>query len=115
MVANATSASPHRPPELLAAHAAGWGLLSASSLLIGAAIGILRLPGAKLRAILMAFGGGALLEALSIELFGHLLQQRAAHPAVVWVAIAAVFGRRRTPRPAAASTARARSRGRWRR
>ena len=93
MVANATSSSTHRPPEVLAAHATGWGLLSASSLLIGAAIGIVRLPGAKLRAILMAFGGGALLEALSIELFGHLLQQRAAHPAVVWVAIAAaVFG-----------------------
>lgn len=61
-------------PELARlAKAAGWGLLSASSLVFGAIVGIARLPSSKVRATLMAFGGGALIEALSIELFAHIL------------------------------------------
>lgn len=52
----------------------GWGILSASSLVLGAAIGILRLPGRVVRAAMMAFGGGALIEALSIELFAHIIE-----------------------------------------
>lgn len=50
-----------------------WGLLSASSLNIGSLIGVTCLPKQKVNAILMAFGGGALLFALSVELFGHVL------------------------------------------
>ena len=41
-----------------------WGLFSASSLVIGATVGIVRLPSKVFRAALMAFGGGALIEAL---------------------------------------------------
>jgi len=50
-----------------------WGLLSASSLNIGSVIGVTYLPKKKVRAVLMSFGGGALLFALSVELFGHTL------------------------------------------
>lgn len=57
----------------LALEALGWGVLSAVSLVLGAAIGVWRLPAKKVRAAMMAFGGGALIEALSIELFAHIL------------------------------------------
>jgi len=50
-----------------------WGFVSAVSLTIGAWIGITRLPSKVTRAALMAFGGGALIEALSVELFAHIL------------------------------------------
>ena len=50
-----------------------WGLISAVSLPLGAAFGLWRRPPKKVSAALMAFGGGALLFALSIELFGHAL------------------------------------------
>uniref|UniRef100_A0A0G4HY01 Zinc transporter ZIP11 n=1 Tax=Chromera velia CCMP2878 TaxID=1169474 RepID=A0A0G4HY01_9ALVE len=52
-----------------------WGVVSASSLVIGALIALWRTPSARIRAILMAFGGGALFFALSIELFGHTLKE----------------------------------------
>ena len=57
--------------------AAGWGLLSALSLVIGAWIGITQTPSPKVNASMMAFGGGALIQALSIELFGAILQHQA--------------------------------------
>ena len=44
--------------------AAGWGTLSAVSLLIGAGIGVFHLPSRTVRAGMMAFGSGALVEAL---------------------------------------------------
>lgn len=50
-----------------------WGLLSAVSLNIGSFIGVTCLPTQKVRAVLMSFGGGALLFALTIELFGNVL------------------------------------------
>mmetsp|Transcript_48442 Transcript_48442/g.139302 ORF Transcript_48442/g.139302 Transcript_48442/m.139302 type:complete len:786 (-) Transcript_48442:197-2554(-) len=64
-----------------------WGLISALSLNIGSIIGVSCLPSKKVRAILMAFGGGALLFALSIELFGRVLNKAAADDttAPVWV------------------------------
>ncbi len=57
-------------------NAAGWGLLSALSLVIGAAIGVTAAPSPKVNAAMMAFGGGALIQALSIELFGAILQHQ---------------------------------------
>eukprot|EP00927_Polykrikos_kofoidii_P034445 TRINITY_DN29238_c0_g1_i1.p1 TRINITY_DN29238_c0_g1~~TRINITY_DN29238_c0_g1_i1.p1 ORF type:complete len:763 (+),score=158.22 TRINITY_DN29238_c0_g1_i1:66-2291(+) len=60
-------------PEMRALEAAGWGLLSALSLVLGSGIGIAKLPSKVVRATLMAFGGGALIEALSIELFAHII------------------------------------------
>mmetsp|Transcript_68094 Transcript_68094/g.175542 ORF Transcript_68094/g.175542 Transcript_68094/m.175542 type:complete len:436 (+) Transcript_68094:121-1428(+) len=64
-----------------------WGFLSAISLTIGSVIGTVRLPSAKIRAALMAYGGGALLFALSVELFGHTLEKSQANNwnAPVWV------------------------------
>lgn len=60
-------------PSILALKAAGWGILSAISLIIGAVIGVLRNPKKEIRAALMAYGSGALIEALSIELFAHIV------------------------------------------
>jgi CRP-like cAMP-binding protein len=50
-----------------------WGLVSAVSLPVGAVIGIWSKPSQKVTSSLMAFGGGALLFALTIELFAHSL------------------------------------------
>ena len=41
----------------------GWGLLASSSLLIGAAVTLLRPPGQRTVALVMAFGAGVLLSA----------------------------------------------------
>lgn len=56
-----------------------WGAISAASLPIGAAIGILTKPTKRVTSSLMAFGGGALLFALTIELFGHSLHASEEH------------------------------------
>jgi zinc transporter ZupT len=50
-----------------------WGAVSAVSLPLGAVAGMASRPTRKLTSAFMAFGGGALLFALSIELFGHAL------------------------------------------
>lgn len=49
-----------------------WGILSAISLPLGALLGLLWRPQRKINSAFMAFGAGALLFALSIELFGHV-------------------------------------------
>lgn len=49
-----------------------WGALSAVSLPIGALLGIIWKPKQKINSAFMAFGAGALLFALTIELFGHV-------------------------------------------
>lgn len=48
-----------------------WGLISAVSLPLGSVIGLWTKPSQKVTSSLMAFGGGALLFALTIELFAH--------------------------------------------
>ena len=50
-----------------------WGALSAVSLPLGALIGLALVPKRRVASSAMAFGGGALLFALTIELFGHVL------------------------------------------
>jgi CRP-like cAMP-binding protein len=50
-----------------------WGLVSAASLPLGALAGLVTRPPRRVTSGLMAFGGGALLFALTIELFGHAL------------------------------------------
>ena len=76
-----------------AALAALWGLISAISLVLGAAIGlIVRQPGRLVQGSILAFGGGALIEALSIELFGHILHLQEAGGGLQVVAVAAGGG-----------------------
>lgn len=60
-----------------------WGLASAASLPIGAGISMLYQPPEWLKANMMAFGGGALLFALSIELFGSAIAEK-SHLEVVY-------------------------------
>ncbi len=49
-----------------------WGLLSGVSLPLGALLGLRFQPGRRLGSTATAFGAGALLFALTIELFGHV-------------------------------------------
>ncbi len=49
-----------------------WGILSAISLPLGAVLGLWWRPKQKANSSFMAFGAGALLFALTIELFGHV-------------------------------------------
>lgn len=49
-----------------------WGILSAISLPLGAFLGMWFNPRKKINSAFMAFGAGALLFALTIELFGHV-------------------------------------------
>ncbi len=56
-----------------------WGILSSVSLLIGAALGLWLKPGRKVNAVFMSFGAGALLFALTIELFGHVPHHAEEH------------------------------------
>jgi CRP-like cAMP-binding protein len=59
----------------IAAIALLWGAFSAVSLPLGAVIGLWARPPRKVTSSLMAFGGGALLFALTIELFAHALHR----------------------------------------
>ncbi|KOO22053.1 camp protein kinase regulatory chain [Chrysochromulina tobinii] len=74
--------------------ACGWGLVSALSLIIGAAIGIVAKPGPMVTSGMMAFGGGALIEALTIELFGAIMhhQEEDGIGGTLIAIAAAVFG-----------------------
>ncbi|MBU4487398.1 MAG: cyclic nucleotide-binding domain-containing protein [Candidatus Delongbacteria bacterium] len=72
-----------------------WGLVSAVSLPLGAVIGIWSKPTQKVTSSLMAFGGGALLFALTIELFAHSLHlSHEGHDKLIIIStmIGAVFG-----------------------
>jgi CRP-like cAMP-binding protein len=61
-----------------------WGAVSAVSLPLGAALGLLFKPSKRVTSAMMAFGGGALLFALTIELFGHALHAASdSHGAVI--------------------------------
>ena len=46
----------------------GWGLLASSSLLIGAAVTLVRPPGQRTVALVMAFGAGVLISAVAYDL-----------------------------------------------
>lgn len=51
-----------------------WGLLAAGSLLLGAAVAILRPPSSRVLGYVMAFGAGVLLSAVSFELVEKAVQ-----------------------------------------
>jgi CRP-like cAMP-binding protein len=68
-----------------------WGCISAVSLPIGAFMGTWLKPPHKVTSSLMAFGGGALLFALTIELFAHSLHQsHEGHDK--WIVSATIIG-----------------------
>ncbi len=72
-----------------------WGALSAVSLPLGALIGLWARPGDKVTSALMAFGAGALLFALTTELFGHALHVASdAHGHIIdpWLVIMTMIG-----------------------
>lgn len=71
-----------------------WGIISAIALPIGAFLGLWLRPRRKVNSIFMAFGGGALLFALTIELFGHVPHHVETHGSgVIWaVFISAIVG-----------------------
>ncbi len=56
-----------------------WGIASAVSLPLGAWIGLAARPGRRITSALMAFGAGALLFALTIELFSQSLEHAVEH------------------------------------
>lgn len=68
-----------------------WGCISAVSLPLGALIGLWTSPSKKVTSALMAFGGGALLFALTIELFAHSLH-RAHEGHDVWIILTTMIG-----------------------
>ncbi len=68
-----------------------WGCISAVSLPIGAVIGLWLSPKRRITSALMAFGGGALLFALTIELFAHALH-RSHEGDDLWIILAAMIG-----------------------
>jgi CRP-like cAMP-binding protein len=77
--------------------AAFWGGLSAVSLPLGAILGLWLRPSRVVSSALMAFGAGALLFALTIELFGHALHVASdghghvTRPGILAVAMAAAL------------------------
>ena len=71
-----------------------WGIVSAISLPLGAGAGVHLRPGQLPISVLMAFGAGALLFALTIELFGHALHisHEHGHGLVYATVIGAIIG-----------------------
>ncbi|MBN1685049.1 MAG: cyclic nucleotide-binding domain-containing protein [Spirochaetales bacterium] len=66
-----------------------WGLISAVSLPLGALLGLLTRPPRKVTSVLMAFGAGALLFALTIELFSESLHlSRESGNSIIYITIA---------------------------
>lgn len=69
-------------------YAVAAGLLSAASLPLGAVLGVYWRPSDKQMAFFLAFGGGALLAALAIELVAETVA--AGH--VISITVGAIFG-----------------------
>ncbi len=72
------------------AEAAGWGLLGASSLLIGAVLGLtLRLP-SRLIGLILGFGAGTLISAVAFELTEEAFQLGGADAVAIGLAVGAL-------------------------
>ncbi len=70
--------------------ALGWGALSASSLVIGAVLGLARPWPRKLIGLVLGFGAGALISAVSFELFGEGVRLAGAVPVALGLAVGAL-------------------------
>jgi CRP-like cAMP-binding protein len=62
-------------PESVPAQAFIFGLISAASLPLGALVALVWIPRARVTAAMMAFGGGALLAALTLDLVGEAMRK----------------------------------------
>jgi ZIP family zinc transporter len=72
------------------AAAIGWGALAASSLVIGAAVGLARPWPRKLVGLVLGFGAGALISAVSFELFEEGLRLAGALPVAIGLGVGAI-------------------------
>jgi zinc transporter, ZIP family len=70
--------------------AAGWGALAASSLVIGAVIGLARRWPRELVGLVLGFGAGALISAVSFELFGEGIRLGGALPVAIGLTVGAL-------------------------
>ena len=68
--------------------AVGVGALAAAALPLGAGVGLLAKPGPKVTSALLAFGAGALLCALSVEIVADSLEEYGLAP----LALGGIFG-----------------------
>ncbi len=70
--------------------ALGWGALAASSLVVGALIGLARPWPKKLVGLVLGFGAGALISAVSFELFAEGIQLAGGLPVAVGLGVGAI-------------------------
>jgi zinc transporter, ZIP family len=70
--------------------ALGWGALAASSLVIGAVAGLARPWPRRLIGLVLGFGAGALISAVSFELVEEGVQQSRGWPVAIGLAVGAV-------------------------
>lgn len=70
--------------------AALWGFVAASSLLVGAVLGLVRPWSSRLVGAVLAFGGGALIASIAFELFEEGLHDGGPVPVGIGLAVGAV-------------------------
>jgi zinc transporter, ZIP family len=70
--------------------AIGWGTLAASSLVIGAAVGLARPWSKQLVGLVLGFGAGALISAVSFELVQEGVRQARGLPVAIGLAVGAL-------------------------
>ena len=70
--------------------AIGWGALAASSLVLGALLGVVRAWPSRAVGLVLAFGAGALISAVSFELAEEGIEVGGARPVAIGLAVGAV-------------------------
>jgi ZIP family zinc transporter len=70
--------------------AIGWGALAASSLVIGALLGLARPWPRQIVGLVLGFGAGALISAVSFELFGEGVRLAGAWPVAIGLGVGAL-------------------------
>jgi CRP-like cAMP-binding protein len=78
-------------PESLPMQAFLFGMLSAASLPLGALVALVWVPRARVTAAMMAFGGGALLAALSLDLVGEAMRKGDFYPLALGCVLGSVL------------------------
>src|ERR671919_1136107 len=70
--------------------AIGWGALAASSLVLGALLGVVRAWPSRAVGLVLAFGAGALISAVSFELAEEGIEVGGSRPVAIGLAVGAV-------------------------